>query len=273
MTLNLPDSVIFYSGLAVVFTVSLVGKLLWVLRDVWHLFFFDNFMLSATKAIGQKKKRFAEVAEWDFSSKLRKLNSLWAAVFATNKQDRTNVEIVTRGCCNQGLCGAFHRRMGKIRLLGASLPGRAGYMWLRKVFWAGGEGRRGSDKDHWTPKLCWPDLGPHEVPAPTPLPLCFVPYASVRLILNQETFKNCTPCFMAWQRQMQEPLPAFKAVLWPVLTLLSYTPAFTYASVEILSTHWTGLGSVLYCVPSTTCVETTLETAGEQLVNSQRHGR
>ena len=141
MTVNLPDSAIFYSGLVVAIAVSLVSELRRALRDVWHLLLLDNFMLSATKAIGQKK-RFAEVAEWDFSSKLRKSNSLWAAVFATNKQDKTNVEIVTCGCCNQGLCGAFHRQMGQISSLGASLLSRKGYMWLREIFgrWQGAVG-------------------------------------------------------------------------------------------------------------------------------------
>lgn len=84
-------------------------------------------MLSATNAVGQKKDSlWAKVAARDFSSKLRKSNSLGAAIFATKKQDRTNVEIVSCGCCNQGLGGAFHSQMGKTSLLG-----REGCMWLK----------------------------------------------------------------------------------------------------------------------------------------------
>ena len=56
----------------------LVSKLVWVLKDFWHLLLFDNSMLSATKAIEQKKENllWANVAEWDVRSKLRKSKSL-----------------------------------------------------------------------------------------------------------------------------------------------------------------------------------------------------
>lgn len=84
----------------------------------------------------EKKKRFsvAKMAEWDLSSKLKESNSLWAAVFATHKQDKTNVDIVACGCCNQGFCGALHSQIGETSLLGASFLGSAGYIWLREMF-------------------------------------------------------------------------------------------------------------------------------------------
>lgn len=47
-------------------------------KDFWHLLLFDNSVLSATKAIEQKKENllWANVAEWHVRSKLRKSNSL-----------------------------------------------------------------------------------------------------------------------------------------------------------------------------------------------------
>lgn len=56
MILNIPDSVIFYSILVVAIVESLVSKLLWVLRDFWHLLFSDNFTLSATQGNWTEKK-------------------------------------------------------------------------------------------------------------------------------------------------------------------------------------------------------------------------
>lgn len=92
-------------------------------------------MLSATKAVGQKK-RFAvgKSGRMRFKQWARKSDSLWAAVFATNKQDKTNVEIVPCGRCNQGLWGAFHNQMGKFCWELFSWVEKG--IWLREIFFA-----------------------------------------------------------------------------------------------------------------------------------------
>lgn len=85
--------------------------LLWVLQDCQHLLFLGDFLVSHQSNCGAEAFLWAAIAEWDLGSMSRWWNSFWMAVFATNKQKKTNVEIVTCGCCNQGFYAAFQSQI------------------------------------------------------------------------------------------------------------------------------------------------------------------
>lgn len=143
------------------------------------------------RQLSRKKKDFlwAQVAEWDLSSKLRKSDSLWAAVFATNKQDKTNVEIVICGYSNQGLRGAFHNQMGKTSLLEASFLGKGGYMVEGNYFLCVlGEAASLIKIARCQCLLCRWSLSSHGPPSPQ-CPPCRSSSCmpQIKLILNQET--------------------------------------------------------------------------------------
>lgn len=116
----------------------------WGIADTFY--FLIILCCQPPRQLGRKKDLlWAKVAEWDLSSELGKSDSLWAAVFATNKQEKTNVEIVPCGCYNQGLWGAFHNQMGKFCWEPFSWVEKG--IWLREIFFAC-VNRVVSDKNH-----------------------------------------------------------------------------------------------------------------------------